>query len=171
MTTTTATATIATTMMMNPATGSVATLSEWLEDFASLTPEEWGGESFEDAGLIEVVPDGSGGWIEASSFYTAEYVITRDLRLHVDDLLEFEEIPAEVQRDLYPVDFRLLDRDGEVAFRGFARNVEALHDCRLQRFMAGYLLKTVDYWTDEPSGEPPTSPFFPCGHWRVVKTI
>lgn len=59
--------TAATTMMMNPATGSVATLSEWLEDFDTLSPEEWGGETFESAGLIEVVPDGSGGWIEASS--------------------------------------------------------------------------------------------------------
>lgn len=42
-------------MLMNPATGSVAPESEWREDFASMSHEEWGGETFEDAELIEVV--------------------------------------------------------------------------------------------------------------------
>lgn len=42
-------------MLMNPATGSVATESEWREDFACMSNEEWGGETFEDAELIEVV--------------------------------------------------------------------------------------------------------------------
>lgn len=52
-------------MLMNPETGSVAPESEWLADFESMTAEEWGGENFEDAGLVEVVPDGEGGWKEA----------------------------------------------------------------------------------------------------------
>lgn len=43
------------TMYMNPATGSVATLEEWEAEFESMTAEEWGGENFEDAGLVEVV--------------------------------------------------------------------------------------------------------------------
>lgn len=44
-------------MLMNPETGSVAPESEWLADFESMTAEEWGGESFDDAGLVEVVPN------------------------------------------------------------------------------------------------------------------
>lgn len=53
------------TMLMNPATGSVASRDEWLADFNAMSPEEWGGDAFEAAGLIEVVPDGDGGWKEA----------------------------------------------------------------------------------------------------------
>lgn len=52
------------TMLMNPATGSVAPREEWEEDFRSMTPEEWGGDTFESANLVEVVPDGSGWWKE-----------------------------------------------------------------------------------------------------------
>lgn len=47
-------------MLMNPTTGSVASESEWLSDFNSMTEEEWGGASFEDAGLIEVVANVEG---------------------------------------------------------------------------------------------------------------
>ena len=50
---------------MNPATGSVATREEWKADFESMTAEEWGGQTFEDAGLVEVVQDENGDWIEA----------------------------------------------------------------------------------------------------------
>ena len=50
---------------MNPDTGSVATLEEWKADFESMTAEEWGGQTFEDAGLVEVVQDENGDWIEA----------------------------------------------------------------------------------------------------------
>ena len=49
-------------MLMNPIDGSVAPESEWLADFQAMTPEEWGGENFDDAELIEVVPDGDGWW-------------------------------------------------------------------------------------------------------------
>lgn len=52
-------------MLMNVHTGSVSSREEWLEVFNTCTPEEWGGENFEDAGLVEVVPDGEGGWKEA----------------------------------------------------------------------------------------------------------
>ena len=52
-------------MLMNPATGSVATLEEWKADFESMTAEEWGGETFECAGLVEVVQNENGDWIEA----------------------------------------------------------------------------------------------------------
>lgn len=59
-----------TTMLMNPATGSVASLEEWRADFASMSPEEreelWGGLNFEDAELVEVFWDEeSHNWIEA----------------------------------------------------------------------------------------------------------
>ena len=52
-------------MLMNPATGSVASLEEWKADFDSMTAEEWGGETFESARLVEVVQDENGDWIEA----------------------------------------------------------------------------------------------------------
>ena len=42
-------------MLMNPYTGSVAPESEWRADFENVTAEQWGGESFEDGELIEVV--------------------------------------------------------------------------------------------------------------------
>ena len=47
-------------MFMNPATGSVAPASEWRAEFEAATPEEWGGENFEDAGLVEVVENREG---------------------------------------------------------------------------------------------------------------
>ena len=53
-----------TTMLMNPATGSVATESEWRDDFADIAPEDrpdvWGGPDFEDADLVEVVANVEG---------------------------------------------------------------------------------------------------------------
>ena len=52
-------------MMMNPATGSVATEEEWREDFERLSAEEWGGTTFESAGLVDVVKNEAGEWVEA----------------------------------------------------------------------------------------------------------
>lgn len=52
------------TMLMNPTTGSVASKEEWEQDFREMTAEEWGGDTFESAGLIEVEPDGTGWWKE-----------------------------------------------------------------------------------------------------------
>ena len=57
---------IADPMMMNPATGSVSPLSDWICDYMELTPEEeWGGYYFSDAGLVEVRRAADGGWEEA----------------------------------------------------------------------------------------------------------
>lgn len=55
---------IADPMMMNPATGSVSPLSDWVCDYMELTPEEWGGHYFSDAGLVEVRRTADGGWEE-----------------------------------------------------------------------------------------------------------
>ena len=52
------------TMLMNPATGSVAPQAEWEQDYREMSEEEWGGPNFEDGHLIEVVPDGTGWWKE-----------------------------------------------------------------------------------------------------------
>ena len=52
------------TMLMNPATGSVAPKEEWEQDYREMSEEEWGGPDFESACLVEVVPDGSGWWKE-----------------------------------------------------------------------------------------------------------
>lgn len=51
-------------MLMNTATGSVASESEWRDDFASMSEEEWGSSSFEDADLVEVVRNEGGDWVE-----------------------------------------------------------------------------------------------------------
>lgn len=48
--------------MMNPATGSVDKLSGWICDYMELTPEEWGGHYFSDAGLVEVRKNSTGAW-------------------------------------------------------------------------------------------------------------
>lgn len=56
------------TMLMNPATGSVATEAEWRAEFQAMTADErlalWGGSRFEDADLVEVVKR-HGDWVEA----------------------------------------------------------------------------------------------------------
>lgn len=56
---------IADPMMMNSAAGSVSPLSDWVCDYMELTPEEWGGHYFSDAGLVEVRRPANGGWEEA----------------------------------------------------------------------------------------------------------
>lgn len=56
---------IADPMMMNSVTGSVSPLSDWGCDYMELTPEEWGGHYFSDAGLVEVRRTADGGWEEA----------------------------------------------------------------------------------------------------------
>lgn len=48
------------TYFMNLATGSVDTEENWRELYEESTPEEWGGEDFEDAGLVEVRPNVKG---------------------------------------------------------------------------------------------------------------
>ena len=58
---------IADTMMMNPATGSVSPLSDWVCDYMELTPEEWGGHYFSDAGLVEDRKNAAGEWEEVGN--------------------------------------------------------------------------------------------------------
>ena len=41
-------------MLKRSCTWEVALLSDWVCDYLELTPEEWGGDYFADAGLIEV---------------------------------------------------------------------------------------------------------------------
>jgi len=54
---------------MNVTTGSVSTLRGWADDFENMTEDEWGGARFSDCfgpnGLIEVMRDADGSWIEA----------------------------------------------------------------------------------------------------------
>lgn len=53
-------------MLMNPHSGFVQSESEWKDDFKNTPPEMWGGPDFDDAELLEVEPDGDGGWKEVS---------------------------------------------------------------------------------------------------------
>lgn len=66
------------TYLMNPETGTVASHEEWISDFNASTPEEWGGETFEDAALLEVVEN-----VEGQEGYDPEY---GDWRPADDDL-------------------------------------------------------------------------------------
>jgi hypothetical protein len=51
-------------MLMNPVTGSVAPMYEWLEDFDVTASELWGGVNFNDAMLVPVIQDGTTGqWV------------------------------------------------------------------------------------------------------------
>lgn len=49
--------------LMNVITGSVDTLENWESDFRSMSEEQWGGTEFM-TGLVEVVKDESGEWVE-----------------------------------------------------------------------------------------------------------
>lgn len=81
---------IADPMMMNPATGSVAPLSDWICDYMELTPEEWGGHYFSDAGLVEVRRTADGGWEEADIEARTAAILEalNDLYPSVDTLTE-----------------------------------------------------------------------------------
>ena len=109
-----------------------------------------------------------------SSYYcNSEYVLTRDSREGMNNVMIrlHDGLSHRVMRDLFQTDFRILDRKGgTVLFRGFARNLDTLRtDSRLYGFMAGHQCHAVDYWTDEPSGEPANHPFQPCGHWHNIE--
>ena len=43
--------------LMNPETGTVHTRSEWIEIYEDCDDDQWGGENFDDANLVEVVPN------------------------------------------------------------------------------------------------------------------
>ena len=47
--------------LKHPGTGEVSPLSDWVCDYMELTPEEWGGQYFADAGLEEVHSIAVGG--------------------------------------------------------------------------------------------------------------
>ena len=94
------------TYLMNPETGTVASHEEWISDFNASTTEEWGGETFEDAALLEVVEN-----VEGQEGYDPEY---GDWRPADDDLpansasddLEWDpEVCPECQGE----DFNLID--------------------------------------------------------------
>lgn len=54
-------------MLRHPKTGGVMPDVFWRSVFI-VTPEDlWGGPAFDDAGLVEVEPDGSGGWREVKN--------------------------------------------------------------------------------------------------------
>jgi len=50
--------------LMHPVSGEVQTEREWIKEYLEMAPELWGGPKFEDAGLIEVVKDTYGEWVE-----------------------------------------------------------------------------------------------------------
>ena len=50
-------------MLMNPFTGTVQSVDDWLIDFVNTSEELWGSETFESANLIEVERI-NGEWIE-----------------------------------------------------------------------------------------------------------
>jgi hypothetical protein len=63
----------ATVMMMNTPTGSVDTLQNWRADWQACTVDT--GEPWEEwsVGLVRVIPDGLGGWIQFHELEEADH--------------------------------------------------------------------------------------------------
>ena len=95
------------TYLMNPETGTVASHEEWIFDFNASTPEEWGGETFEDAALLEVVEN-----VEGQEGYDPEY---GDWRPADDDLPansasdDLDQWDPEICPECQGEDFNLID--------------------------------------------------------------
>lgn len=95
------------TYLMNPETGTVASHEEWISDFNASTPEEWGGETFEDAALLEVVENVAG-----QEGYDPEY---GDWRPADDDLPansasdDLDQWDPEICPECQGEDFNLID--------------------------------------------------------------
>ena len=97
-------------MLMNPATGSVNTERAWLSDFQEMSPEEWGGETFQDAGLVEVFrniegtpnfdPE-AGEWRESDPYPSEKALLDRRnellYMLHGDFTDELKAAEAELE--------------------------------------------------------------------------
>lgn len=135
---------IADPMMMNPATGSVSPLSDWICDYMELTPEEWGGHYFSDAGLVEVRRTTDGGWEEDDIETRTAAILEalKDLYPSVDTLTEdiFPEVlkacyiasPEAVQHAIY-ASSRLLTLDKLARFFATVYTQEDVHT-----FLAAY---------------------------------
>ena len=95
---------------MNPETGTVASHEEWISDFNASTPEEWGGETFEDAALLEVVEN-----VEGQEGYDPEYGDWRpaddDLPANSasDDSGDLDQWAPEICPECQGEDFNLID--------------------------------------------------------------
>ena len=98
------------TYLMNPETGTVASHEEWISDFNASTPEEWGGETFEDAALLEVVEN-----VEGQEGYDPEYGDWRpaddDLPANSasDDSGDLDQWDPEICPECQGEDFNLID--------------------------------------------------------------
>ena len=98
------------TYLMNPETGTVASHEEWISDFNASTPEEWGGETFEDAALLEVVEN-----VEGQEGYDPEYGDWRpaddDLPANYasDDSGDLDQWDPEICPECQGEDFNLID--------------------------------------------------------------
>lgn len=98
------------TYLMNPETGTVASHEEWISDFNASTPEEWGGETFEDAALLEVVENVAG-----QEGYDPEYGDWRpaddDLPANSasDDSGDLDQWDPEICPECQGEDFNLID--------------------------------------------------------------
>ena len=135
---------IADPMMMNPATGSVSPRSDWICDYMELTPEEWGGYYFSDAGLVEVRRTADGGWEEADIETRTAAILEalKDLYPSVDTLTEdmFPEVlkacyiasPEAVRNAIY-ASSRLLTLEKNARFFSTVYTAEDVHT-----FLAAY---------------------------------
>ena len=99
------------TYLMNPETGTVASHEEWISEFTTCTPEEWGGETFEDAALLEVVEN-----VEGQEGYDPEYGDWRpaddeDLPANSasDDSGDLDQWDPEICPECQGEDFNLID--------------------------------------------------------------
>lgn len=154
---------IADPMMMNPATGSVSPLSDWICDYMELTPEEWGGHYFSDAGLVEVRRTADGGWEEDDIETRTAAILEalKDLYPSVDTLTEgmlpevlkacYIASPEAVRNAIY-ASSRLLTLEKNARFFSTVYTAEDVHT-----FLAAYAAAApavYDQEADLGTGDP-----------------
>lgn len=154
---------IADPMMMNPATGSVSPLSDWICDYMELTPEEWGGHYFSDAGLVEVRRTTDGGWEEDDIETRTAAILEalKDLYPSVDTLTEgmlpevlkacYIASPEAVRNAIY-ASSRLLTLEKNARFFSTVYTAEDVHT-----FLAAYAAAApavYDQEADLGTGDP-----------------
>lgn len=131
--------------LMNPVTGSVDTEEDWWAVFRSASPEEWGGDAFDDAELVPVIYTDDNGWVEGS-YWTEQ--------AH-DDL----DAIFDVMQDIAPIGCYFGAHIGDGALFGFWQEetaeclYERLDNAAIDRDIAFFVTSGDAYVVTDETGE------------------
>ena len=103
--------------LMNPVTGSIDTEEDWRAVFRSVSPEEWGGDDFDDAKLVPVIYTDDSGWVEGNYW-------TEQAHDDLDDIFD-------VMQDIAPIGCYFGAHIGDGALFGFWQEETA--ECLYER--------------------------------------